>query len=68
MNTKGLRSGLISACLMENARAISLDLDQYERSKVAYVFFVLFELRGRAMPTRTLCPKCHGQRIISCHL
>ena len=27
---------------------------------------VLFELGDRAMPTKTLCPKSHGQRTITC--
>ena len=42
--------------------AISVDLDQYEPSNLHLRFlYVLFEPRGRAMPIRTLCPKCHGR-------
>jgi len=30
------------------------------------VSLCVVQLGGRAMPTRRLCPKCHGQRTISC--
>ena len=45
----------------------TLDPDQYETPQPTLTFSQYCSNReGRAMPTRTLCPKCHGQRTVAC--
>jgi hypothetical protein len=45
---------------------ISININLATSPTLSLCVILNSEVERRAMPTRTLCPKCHGQRTIAC--